>query len=625
MCNTYIKDKLKNLPLCPGVYIMKDKDGKIIYVGKSKLLKNRVSQYFLNSKNHTPKTIALVRNIVDFDYIVTDTEVEALVLECNLIKKYLPQYNILLKDGKQYPYIKITVQEEYPRILMTRKVKKDGAKYFGPYMSAYMVKETLETLKKIFKIRSCRKDLPKDIGKSRPCLYYHIGQCSAPCDNRISKEEYREIFDQIQDVMNGKFEPILRFLEQKMHEAAEKLEFEQAARYRDKIESLKILGEKQKITSMKENHVDIIGIIEDKGDFCIDVFYMRDGKTVGSEYFVFENPGEKLENVLEEFIKQFYFTVTNIPGQIQLSHSIEDAEDIEKWLTEKNGHKVHLSVPKKGDKAKMMQMVLKNASESLYQYRFKRDRSEKKSNLLLAELMRTLNLKKPPFRIESYDISNISGAQSVGVCVVYKNAKPSKKDYRKFNIKTVEGANDYESMREVIYRRIEKAYTEEEKIQSGTLDESRAKFNELPDLILLDGGKGHVSAVRELFETMGEEIPVFGLVKNDKHQTRGLVDDKNEYSINKELFDFLTCMQDEVHRFAITAYRKKHETSNLHSELEKIHGVGPSKRMKLLAGFSGIERIKNATIAELEEVIDRKTAENVYRFYHEREEKEDER
>lgn len=618
MCSDYIKEKLKNLPLCPGVYIMRDKNGKVIYVGKSKLLKNRVSQYFMQSKNHTPKTVALVSNIVDFDYIVTDTEVEALVLECNLIKKYLPQYNILLKDGKQYPYIKITTQEEYPRIFMTRRVKKDGAKYFGPYMSAYMVKDTLETLKRIFKIRSCHKELPKDIGKSRPCLYYQIGQCSAPCDGRISKEEYREVFDQIQDVMNGKFASILQILEKKMFEASENLEFERAARYRDKIESLKIFGEKQKITSMKEKHVDIIGIIEDKDDFCIEVFYMRDGKVVGSEYFVFENTGEKIENVLEEFIKQFYFTVTNIPGEIHLSHHIEDEAGIENWLTEKNGHKVHISVPLKGEKAKMVQMVCKNAGESLYQHRFKRDRSEKKANLILMDLMHVLKLKKPPFRIESYDISNISGAQSVGVCVVYKNAKPSKKDYRKFNIKTVEGANDYESMREVIYRRIQKAYEEEEKIEKGELSRERAKFVELPDLILLDGGKGHVSIIRELFETMGEDIPVYGLVKNDKHQTRGLTDETIEYPLGRELFDFLTCMQDEVHRFAITTFRKKHESANLHSELESIEGIGPSKRMKLLASFSGIDRIRRATIAELSEVIDRKTAENVYWYYHEK-------
>lgn len=614
---TNLKEKLKNLPMCPGVYIMRNADGAVIYVGKSKLLKNRVSQYFMKSKNHTPKTIAMVEHIADFDYIMTDTETEALVLECNLIKKYSPKYNILLKDDKHYPYIKLTLDEDYPRIYMTRKIKKDGASYFGPYMSAFAVKSALETIKKVFKVRSCTKVLPRDIGKGRPCLYYHIGQCSAPCCDKISKEEYREAFEQISDVLDGKYADITATIEKNMYAASENLEFERAARLRDRIEAIKSLGEKQKIISTGEDNRDIIGVYKSEYESCVQVFYMRDGKIQGSEFFVIEDVNSTCGEILSGFIKQYYYTATNIPKEILISEDIEDKDGIEKWLSDRTNHKIKILVPRRGEKAQLVKMVIKNAEESLRQYIFRRNRDQMEQNDVLANLTELLSLKNTPFRIESYDISNISGAQSIGVCVVYNNAKASKRDYRKFNIKTVEGSDDYESMREVIARRINKAYEEEEAIKIGTLAPEKAKFLPLPDLILLDGGKGHVSSVKILMETMGEEIPVFGLVKDDKHRTRGITDENREFDIpiDTVLFRFLFEMQEEVHRFAITAFRKKHENASVYSRLEAIHGIGEAKRKKLLKAFISIDKIKNASYDELCTVIDKNAAKNVYDYF----------
>ncbi len=613
-----IKQKIKNLPMCPGVYLMKDETGAIIYVGKSKLLKNRVSQYFMHSKNHSAKTQAMVACVTDFEYMITDTEVEALVLECTLIKKYRPKYNILLKDDKQYPYIKITTNEEYPRITMTRRVDKDGAKYFGPYMSAYMVKETLETIKRIFKVRSCNKKLPADIGRGRPCLYYHINQCSAPCDGKISMNEYREAFERIADILEGKYKEVMKQLTEQMFQASDALEFEKACRLRDRIESLRILGEKQKMISAKENNKDILGLYRDEAETCIQVFFMRDGKISGSEYHVFETDENSSAELLSGFIKQYYFHTTMIPKEILIPIPFDDAEDVEAWLKEKTGYKISLHVPQRGEKASLVEMVNKNAEESLQKHRFKRNREQLKQNEILHELMTTLSLDNPPYRIECYDISNISGAQSIGACVVYRGAKESKKDYRRFHIKTVDGANDYESMREVIYRRFCRAYEEEEAIQNGELLPEKAKFLPLPDLILLDGGKGHVSAIRLLMETLGEEVPVFGLVKDNKHRTRGLTDDSHEFELDKNdmLFRFLTCMQDEVHRFAIAGFHKKHENASLHSELENITGIGPAKRKRLIQTFVSVRHIKEASLEELSQIVGNTTAKEVVKYFH---------
>lgn len=612
-----IKEKLSGLPMCPGVYIMKNADGRVIYVGKSKVLKNRVSQYFQNSKNHSVKTRSMVEKVADFEYMITDTESEALALECNLIKKYRPKYNILLKDDKQYPYIKITAAESFPRIMMTRQLKKDGSMYFGPYMNVLNVKEALEEIRKLFKIRSCSKKMPQETANSRPCLFYHIGQCSAPCTGKISESEYREAIGQIISVLNGNYKETVSVLTEKMKAASESLQFEKAAQYRDKIIGVKTLGEKQKITSSKGDNRDVIGIYREESDYCIQVFYYRDGKAVGSEYFTLENEEDDVNTVLESFVKQFYFTVNIIPGEILIPVEIEDSDSIAQWLTQKSGHRVVINVPQRGKKHDIINMVNKNARESLHKHNFIKNKKETLQNQILLQLTKLLGLEKTPFRIESYDISNISGAASVGAQIVYVNAMPQKKLYRRYNIKTVEGANDYESMREVIYRRINEAYKEEDKINAGEMTADKAKFLPLPDLILLDGGRGHVSAIRELFDTMGEEIPVFGLVKDDFHRTRGITDTENEFPVDKksELFKFLACMQDEVHRYAITTHRKKREKDVFKSELDSIEGVGAATKKKLLEHFSGINAVKKAGIEELCAVTNEKTAKNIYNFF----------
>lgn len=612
-----LKNKLSNLPMCPGVYIMKNAENKVIYVGKSKVLKSRVSQYFQNSANHTAKTRAMIKNIADFEYILTDTEAEALALECNLIKKYRPKYNILLKDDKQYPYIKITADEAFPRIFVTRNLKKDGSVYFGPYMNAISVREALDEIRKIFKIRSCNKKITSDSVKTKPCLYYHIGQCSAPCNKRIEEEEYNNAIKQIIDVLNGNTKSHIKDLTEKMLNASENMEYEKAASYRDRINGINTLAEKQRISSAKNDNRDVIGIYKEDNLYCIQIFYYRSGKTVGSEYFTIEEEGASTHEVLENFVKQFYFTDSKIPSEILISEKINDIDIISEWLSTKAGHKVSIRVPLKGEKLKIVNMVVKNAEESLYKYNLSRNRSEKRQNEILKSLTKLLNLPKAPYRIECYDISNISGTSSIGAEIVYVNAAPKKNLYRKYNIKNVIGANDYESIREVIFRRFSEAYKEEDAIKEGSLDKEKAKFLPLPDLILLDGGRGHVSSVKELFETLGEEIPVFGLVKDNLHRTRGITDECSEFALNArdDLFKFLTCMQDEVHRFAITAHRKKRDKSLTRSSLENIDGVGPATRKKLLNHFSSISNIKKASIEELENVTNKKIAKSVFDFY----------
>lgn len=612
-----IKEKISKLPMCPGVYIMKNSDGEIIYVGKSKLLKNRVGQYFQNSQNHTLKTRLMVENVADFEYIITDTEPEALALECNLIKKHKPKYNILLKDDKQYPYIKLTANEEYPRIMLTRQLKKDGGIYFGPYMNTLHVREALEEIRKIFKIRSCKKHLLFGKKEGRPCLYYQIGQCSAPCKGNVSKEEYNEALSNISDVLNGNHKKIVDELTEKMMLASENMEYEKAAQYRDKISGIKILGERQKITSTKGDNMDVIGLYEKNNKYCIQVFYYRDGKVVKSEYFTLENEIAPQNEVLENFVKQFYFTLNKIPKEILIPEVFDDISSIEEWLSQIAGHKVHFTVPKRGKKLEIIKMVTKNAKESFYKDNLIKNKSESYKNNILSQLIKLLNLKDTPFRIESYDISNTSGMDSVGVQIVYVNAAPKNSLYRKYNIKSVNGIDDYESMREIIFRRFSEAYKEEDAIKNGTLEAEKAKFLPLPDLILLDGGRGHVSAIKELFDTLGETTPVFGLVKDDFHKTRGITDEKQEYPIDKktDLFNFLANMQDEVHRYAITAHRKRREKTAVKSVLEDIDGVGNTTAKKLLKHFGGLNKIKTASIDELKEIVSQRTAENIYNFF----------
>ena len=613
-----IKEKLATLPMCPGVYIMKDAGENIIYVGKSKVLKNRVSQYFQNSAAHSPKTSAMVSNVADFEYIITDTESEALALECNLIKKHRPKYNILLKDDKQYPYIKITANEQFPRIFMTRQLNKDGGVYFGPFMTAFNVKESVEEIRKIFKIRNCKKNINLS-NPDRPCLYHHIGQCSAPCGGKISEEEYRESVSEVVSVLNGKYTNIIKDLEEKMQEASEMLEFEKAAQLRDKINCIKSIYEKQNVSSAKDGNMDFVGVYHEGDSFCIQVFYFRSGNAVGSEYFTLENEKSSENSVLESFVKLFYFTQNSIPKEIYISVEIEDKEDIEEWFSGNVGHKVSFIVPQRGKKADIMRMVIKNAQESLYKDRMLKNRNESYQNRMLIQLAELLEIDTPPIKIESYDISNFSGNSSIGVQIVYKNGAPCKKLYRKYNIKTVEGQDDYQSMREVISRRINEAYREEDLIKEHKLHKDDAKFYPLPDLILLDGGKGHVAAIKPLLETFGEDIPVFGLVKDSFHKTRGITDENNEIPIDKhsELFKFLACMQDEVHRFAITASRKRHEKRNINSKLDEIPGVGEVTRKKLLKYFKGINAIKNADFEELKKVVNEKTARAIFDFFRE--------
>lgn len=612
-----IYEKLKNLPMSPGVYLMKNGDGKVIYVGKSKVLKNRVSQYFQNSASHSPKTLAMVSKIDDFDYVLTDTEAEALALECNLIKKYHPQYNILLKDDKQYPYIKITANEDFPRIMMTRKILRDGALYFGPYMSGFAVKDTLDVIKNIFQIRSCKKVLPRDIGKGRPCLLYHLKQCSAPCANMISKAEYREVFDKIEEVLKGNVDGVLAELTEKMYKASADMEYEKAGVFRDKIESIKSLTQRQKISTTKADNRDVIGIYNSDSESCIQIFYIRDGKTVGTEHFIFESKDGTTGETIEAFIKQFYYTSTSIPGEIVIPENFDELEDVENWLSQNCGHRVHITVPKRGEKSRFLKLVNKNAEESYKVYRFKRDKEQSYGNKILASLRGILNLEKIPYRIECYDISNISGAESVGAEIVYENAKPCRKHYRKFNIKTVDGANDYASMQEVICRRFKEAYKEVEMLETGELEKGKEKFLPLPDLILLDGGRGHVTAIKEVLDLFEEKVPLYGLVKDDKHRTRALTNETREIALDKdsELFKFLFGMQEEVHRFAITAFRKKHRKSATASELEKIRGVGSEKRKKLLQYYGSARNIRNASLNELEIILDKKTASAVYEYF----------
>ncbi len=612
---TDLKKKLAALPMCPGVYIMKDSSGNVIYVGKSKVLKNRVSQYFVNLASHTQKTRVMVSQIDDFEYIITDSEAEALALECNLIKKYRPKYNILLKDDKQYPYIKITVNEEFPRIFITRQVKKDGGAYFGPYMTTPAIKEAVEEIRKIFKLRTCKKNITNK--NERPCLYYQIGQCSAPCAKKITSSAYKDTVSDVINILNGKYEKIIEELSSNMQEASKNLDFEVAAQYRDKIKSITTLGENQKISSATDENMDVIGIYKEGNNFCIQIFYYRSGKTVGAEYFTLENELSEPGEVAENFVKQFYFTSSKIPRTVLVSEEMDDAVAISEWLSSIVGHKVSFTVPKRGKKAEIMQMVMKNARESLYRHQLMANKNQERQNRILSQLSELLSLSKTPFRIESYDISNFSGSSSVGVQIVYSNAAPQKSNYRKYNIKTIEGSNDYESTREIIFRRINEAYREMDLIEKGDLTPEKAKFLPLPDLILLDGGKGHVSAVKMLLDTLGEDIPTFGLVKDGSHRTRGITDEKNEFSIDKksELFKFLSGIQDEVHRFAITSTRKRHEKKNIKSELENISGVGPATRKKLLKNFSSIKNIRKASLDELKKVVSVSVANNIYEYF----------
>ena len=610
---------IKNLPDKPGVYLMKNSLGEVIYVGKAKVLKNRVKSYFQKSKNHSEKVKVMVKNIAEFEYIVTDSEMEALILECNLIKKYSPKYNILLKDDKFYPFIKITVNDDYPRVFVTRRFAKDGSKYFGPYTNGSAVYETLDLIYKIFPLRNCKLVIKENGEKVRPCLNYHIKKCLGPCGGHISKEEYGKMINDIIDILSGKETYITKMLKSDMEKAAEELEFEKAASLRDKILSINAIAEKQKIFKTMEGDEDFINIEQDEKDSCIQVFFSRDGKVIGREHFIFENTAnEGIGEIIEDFIGSFYGGTAKIPKAIYVPQ-IDKFDLMEEYLTIKRGSKVWIKVPQKGQKKEMLEMVKNNARITLEKFKDKYLKDKEINRISLLELQDLLELEECPQRIEAYDISNIQGVDSVGTMIVFEEGRAKNSDYRRFKIKTVKGANDYDSMREILTRRFNHGLDEIKAIQQRDLKLSAGKFSTFPDLIMMDGGKGQVNVALEVLQSLNIDIPVCGLVKDDKHQTRGIIYNNNELIINKgsNLMQLIRRIQDEVHRFAITYHRSLRDKRTLHSVLDDIPYVGEKRRRALLVKFGSIDNIKKASMQELLETqsIDKKSAESIYNYF----------
>ena len=614
MENFNIQEELKKLPGKPGVYLMHDEKDAIIYVGKAISLKNRVRQYFQSSRNKGAKIEQMVTHISRFEYIVTDSELEALVLECNLIKEHRPKYNTMLMDDKTYPFIKVTVNEPFPRVMMARRMKKDKAKYFGPYTSAGAVKDTIELIRKLYHIRSCNRSLPKDIGKERPCLNYHIHQCYAPCQGYISREEYRKSIDEVVRFLNGNYDPILKELEEKMLDASENLEFEKAIEYRELLASVQKIAQKQKITDIAGDDRDIIAMASEGEDAVVQVFFIRGGRLIGRDHFylkIAEN--DTKSEILSSFIKQFYAGTPYIPAELMLPEEIEDQEIIEEWLTTRREHKVRLRIPKKGTKEKLVELAQKNAQMVLKNDKERLKREEGRTIGAVKELEKILGLTGI-IRMEAYDISNTNGFDSVGSMVVYEHGKPKRNDYRKFKIKSVQGPDDYASMNEVLTRRFEHGLRERQ-------DESETGgFQAFPDLIMMDGGRGQVNIALEVLEKLNLHIPVCGMVKDDNHRTRGLYFNNVELPIdrNSECFRLITRIQDEAHRFAITFHRQLRSKGQVHSILDDIPGVGPARRKDLMRSFENIEAIRNATVDDLKELpsMNEKSAQEVYKFFH---------
>lgn len=612
--------QLKILPDKPGVYIMKNSLGEVIYVGKAKILKNRVRQYFQNSKNHSEKVRAMVKNIAEFEYIVTDSEMEALILECNLIKKYSPRYNIALKDDKFYPFIKITTNEDFPRVYVTRNFAKDGNRYFGPYTNGTAVYEVMGLIKKLFPLRTCKKAIVEGGEPTRACLNYHINLCKAPCAGYISKAEYWEMIDEIINILNGTDTSIIKNLKLEMEKAAEELEFEKAAKIRDRILAIELISEKQKMFTVKEGDEDFIDLYTDEKDGCAQVFFVREGKVTGREHFMIENiSDDPVKEVISSFIASFYGGTAQIPKTIYVPEEIEDQELIEKFLTEKRGSKVWIKVPKKGDKKNLLDMVRNNAKIMLDQFKEKMVEEKELNKSALTELADVLGLDSLPARIEAYDISNIQGVDSVGTMVVFENGKAKNSDYRRFKIKSVKGPNDYESMREILSRRFAHGLEEVNKIKERNLEYSKGKFCIFPDLIMMDGGKGQVNIALEVLKDFGIEIPVCGLVKDDKHRTRGIIFNNEEILIRRGsgLMNLITRVQDEVHRYAITYHRSLRDKRTLHSILEDIPRIGEKRRRNLLMKFGSIDNIKKASMEELLDTpgIDKRAAESIKQYF----------
>ena len=622
-----IEEELKKLPASPGVYIMHDRHDEIIYVGKAISLKNRVRQYFQESRSKTAKIEKMVSRIARFEYIITDSELEALVLECNLIKEHRPRYNTMLKDDKTYPYIKVTMDEAFPRVLFSRTMKKDKCRYFGPYTSAGAVKDTIDLIHKLWKLRTCTRRLPQDIGKERPCLNYHIKQCQAPCQGYISQEEYGKAVAQTLDFLNGKYEPVLSMLEEKMMQASDEMDFETAIEYRELLNSVKQVAQKQKITSQSMEDRDIIAMARDSEDAVVQVFFVRDGKLIGREHFhVSASTAGDDSQIIGSFIKQFYAGTPFIPREVWVQQEFEEMGLVGQWLTKRRGQNVKFVIPKKGQKERLVELAAKNALLVLSQDKEKIKREELKTIGAMNQVGEWLGLSGVK-RIEAFDISNISGFESVGSMVVYEDGRPRRNDYRKFKIKTVQGPNDYASMEEVLTRRFEHGLSEREELMAmETADgepgnmERFGSFTRFPDLIMMDGGRGQVNVALKVLERLGLPIPVCGMVKDDNHRTRGLYYQNVEIPIDRysEGFKLITRIQDEAHRFAIEYHRSLRSQGQVRSVLDDIEGIGPARRKALMRRFKSLEAIRDASLEELSstEGMNRRAAESVYGFFH---------
>lgn len=613
------EEELKKLPAKPGVYIMRDAHDTILYVGKAINLRNRVRSYFRENIGRGPMIDKMVTLIARFEYIVTDSELEALVLENNLIKEHSPKYNTLLKDDKTYPYIKVTLGEDFPRILFSREMKKDKSKYFGPYTSAAAVKDTIELLNKLFQLRTCNRGLPKEIGNDRPCLNYHIKQCLAPCQGYVSKEEYRQQIAGAMEFLNGNYGPIQKDLEAKMLKASEDMEFEEAAKYRDLLNSVKQVSQKQKITDSVGEDKDVIALYQDEAEAVVQVFFIRDGKLIGREhYYMTHVSGQKKPQILEDFIKQFYAGTPFIPRELMLQYEIEDMELIEKWLTQRRGARVYIKVPKIGTKEKLVELAAQNAKLILSQDKEKLKREEGRTIGAVREIAELLELPRVE-RMEAYDISNISGFENVGSMVVYEKGKPKKSDYRKFRIRTVSGPDDYACMREVLTRRFLHGMEEGKELAAQEVEAIYGSFTKFPDLILMDGGRGQVNIALSVLEELHLNIPVCGMVKDDNHRTRGLYFNNVELPIDthSEGFKLITRIQDEAHRFAIEYHRSLRSKDQVKSALDDIPGVGPTRRKALMRHFKSLEEVRNAEVEELAALpeIPRHIAEGIYQHF----------
>ena len=614
-----IQNELKKLPDLPGVYIMHDSSDAIIYIGKAVSLRKRVRQYFQPSHNEGIKKKQMVEHIARFEYIITDSELEALVLECNLIKEHTPKYNTMLRDDKTYPYIRVTVGEDFPRVLFARQMKKDKSRYFGPYTSAGAVKDTIDLINKIYQLRTCNRNLPRDIGLDRACLNYHIHQCDAPCQGGISKEAYGLKIAGVLEFLNGNYAPVMRDLEDKMMQASAEMEFEKAIEYRELLNSVKQIAQKQKITNTDGEDKDIIALAADDVDAVVQVFFIRSGKIIGRDHFhVRVGTEETKSDILATFIKQFYSGTPFIPKEILLQEAIEEADVLAEWLTKKRGHKTILHTPQKGMKNKLVDLAARNAQMILDQDKEKIKREEGRTIGAVKEIEGLLGLKDLQ-RMEAFDISNINGFETVGSMVVYEKGKPKRSDYRKFKLRTVSGPDDYGSMYEVLTRRFLHGMEEQKELEHKNLPEEMGSFTRFPDIIMMDGGKGQVNICLQVLEELGLDIPVCGMVKDDNHRTRGLYYNNTEIPIDRhgEGFKLITRIQDEAHRFAIEYHRSLRSKSQVRSVLDDIEGIGPTRRKALMKHFQSLENIRNATIEELTVIdgMNRKAAEAVYHFF----------